>query len=101
MVSVGKLEDLLTDKQIESILNCEKSLTANQKLVDYLVEKIQSKLSILDFCGYLERIKNALELQNILKALRKGLNLNDFTSHIDNFVFMYYFSCYSQFAATE
>ena len=76
MESVQQLLHILTDEQICSILGCTSSLDANQMLTDCLIEKVESKLNILDFCENLEKIKNLPKLKNVIEHLRKGLCFN-------------------------
>ena len=71
--SVQQLQHILTDEQITSILGCTSSLAANQKVTDCLIEKVENKANILDFCEHLRKIKNSSKLQNTIEHLRKGL----------------------------
>lgn len=75
MDSVQQLQHLLTDEHIGSILiqGSTSSLTANQVLVNCLIEKVENKASILEFCEHLEKIKKSPKLQNTVDNLRKGL----------------------------
>ena len=76
MESIQQLQHILTAEQISSILGCTSPFAANQKLIDCLIEKVENKANILDFCEHLEKLKNSPKLKSIIERLRNGLCFN-------------------------
>ena len=69
--TVNKLERHLTGDNIGSILECEDVFTANQRILDCLIEQVNTKEGLLDFCNWLSVIA---ELITPLNKLKKGFN---------------------------
>ena len=72
MNTVSQLECHLTGDHIGSILECKDTVTANQRILDCLIEQINTKEGLLDFCNWLSAIINAPELTAAIKELNKG-----------------------------
>ena len=69
--TISCLQSHLSDDDICEIL----SLTTgqNQKLLNFLILRLESKEGLLDFCDSLEKISGASpSLKNIAEQLRKG-----------------------------
>ena len=75
MNTMSQLERYLTGDHIGSILECRDVFTANQRILDCLIEKINTKEGLLDFCDWLSMITNAVILNVVLRKLKKG-NVN-------------------------
>ena len=73
MNTVSKLERHLTGDHIGSILECKDVFTANQRILDCLIEQINTKEGLLDFCNWLNKITDKPALNASLKNLQKGL----------------------------
>ena len=74
MNTVSQLECHLTGDHIGSILECRDVFTANQRILDCLIEQINTKEGLLDFCNWLSAITDAPALTAALKEFKKGLN---------------------------
>ena len=72
MNTVSQLERHLTGDHIGSILECRDVFTANQRILDCLIEQIYTKEGLLDFCNWLSVINDAPALTAILKTLKEG-----------------------------
>ena len=72
MNTVSQLECHLTGDHIGSILECKDTVTANQRILDCLIEQINTKEGLLDFCNWLSAITNAPALTAAIKELKKG-----------------------------
>ena len=72
MRTVGQLERHLTGDHIGSILECKDVFTANQKILDCLIEQINNDNDFYGFCDKLCEISNAA-LSAVVKNVRKGI----------------------------
>ena len=74
MNTVSQLECHFTGDHIGSILECRDVFTANQRILDCLIDQINTKEGLLDFCNWLSTITDAPSLTIALKEFKKGLN---------------------------
>ena len=72
MNTVSQLERYLTGDHIGSILECRDVFTANQRVLDCLIEQINTKEGLLDFCEQLNSITNSPALTAVIKSVKKG-----------------------------
>ena len=72
MNTVSQLERHLTGDHIGSILECRDVFTANQRILDCLIEQIYTKEGLVDFCNQLSTIDYAPALTVALNDLWKG-----------------------------
>ena len=72
MNTVNQLERHLTGDHIGSILECSNVFTANQRILDCLIEQLNDKEDVLLLCKRLSVINNAQSLTAALKDLEKG-----------------------------
>jgi len=72
MNTVSQLERRLTGDHIGSILECNEVFTANQRILDCLIEQINTKEGLLDFCEQLHSISNAPALTTVTENIKKG-----------------------------
>ena len=72
MNTVSQLECHLTGDHIGSILECRDMFAANQRIPDCLVEQINTKESLLDFCEQLNPITNTRALTAAIESVKKG-----------------------------
>jgi len=68
--NVQILEKELCATHISSILECSHYIAANQIIMECLMERVTSKVDILDLCELLSLFKNATHLASILDNLR-------------------------------
>jgi len=73
MNTVNQLERRLTGDHIGSILECDNVFTANQKILDCLIEQLNDKEDVLDLCSWLSRIDDNLLLTTAIDDLKKGI----------------------------
>jgi len=74
MNTVNQLERYLTGDQIGSILECDSVFTANQRILDCLIEQLNDKEDVILLCGRLSIINNAPSLSAALTELLEGNN---------------------------
>ncbi|XP_065903832.1 uncharacterized protein [Dysidea avara] len=73
MNTVNRLERHLTGDHIGSILECVSVFTANQRILDCLIEQLNDKEDVLDLCGWLSRIDDAPLLTTAIEDLKKDI----------------------------
>ena len=86
MTTVSQLERQLTGDHIGSILECRDVFTANQRILDCLIEQINTKEGLLDLCNWLSLINNAPALSGVLNKLKTGMMI--FT-HVNIHTYLY------------
>ena len=74
MNTVNQLERHLSGDHIGSILECVNVFTANQRILDCLIEQLNDKKDVLLLCKRLSVINNAPSLTVVIKDLEKGTN---------------------------
>ena len=72
MNTIRQLKCHLTGDHIGSILECRDVFTANQRILDCLIEKIKTKESLLDFCNQLSSLTFAPALTAVIEDIKKG-----------------------------
>ena len=73
MNTVNQLERHLTGDHIGSILECRDMFTANQRILDCLIEQIHTKEGLLDFCNWLSATNNTPTMTTALYKLKMGM----------------------------
>ena len=73
MNTVSQLERYLTGDHIGSILECSDVFTANQRILDCLLDRIDTKEGLLDFFDQLNSIRNAPALTAAIESVKKGI----------------------------
>ena len=71
-LTVGKLQNNLSDDQICAILSSSSSNTANKIILDCLIERISHREELLDLCDQLEIITTSNDLRIIVNEIRSG-----------------------------
>lgn len=71
-VTVGKLQDYISFNQICVILSSNSSTDANKLILDYLIEKVNSKRELLIFCNRLESITTSHNMKSVINEIRSG-----------------------------
>ena len=71
-LTIGKLQNYISDDQICTILNSSNSTLANKVILDCLVERISCREGLLDLCDQLESITASSDLRIITNELRLG-----------------------------
>ena len=72
MNTVNQLERHLTGDHIGSILECRDVFTANQRILDCLIEQINTKEGLLDLFEQLNSITNTPTLTTVIDNVKKG-----------------------------
>ena len=73
MNTVSQLERHLTGDHIGSILECSDVFTANQRILDCLLDRIDTKEGLLDFFDQLNSIRNTPALSAAMESVKKGI----------------------------
>ena len=84
MNTVSQLECHLTGDHIGSILECKDVFTANQRILNCLIEQINTNEGLLDFCEQLKSITNTPALTAVIERVKKGSHIR---MHRKNLVF--------------
>ena len=71
-LTIGKLQDYISDDQICAILSSSNSTFANKIILDCLIERMSSSEELLDFCDQLEIITTSHDMKKIINELRLG-----------------------------
>ena len=72
MNTVSQLERHLTGDHIGSILECRDVFTGNQRILDCLIEQVNTKEGLLDFCEQLNSIANTPSLTAVIESVKRG-----------------------------
>ena len=72
MNTISKLEFHLSGDHIGSILECRDVFTANQRILDCLIEQICTEQELLNFCDWFSRIMNAPLLTTTVDNMKNG-----------------------------
>ena len=72
MNTVSQLESHLSGDHIGSILECRDVFTANQRILDCLIEQICNEQELLNFCDWFSTSINAPLLTVTVENIRKG-----------------------------
>ena len=88
MNTVSQLERHLTGDHIGSILECADVSTANQRILDCLVEQLEKKEDLFDLCSWLGLITDAPLLTITIEDLKIGKKFSNYP----------YFCCKINFA---
>ena len=72
MSTVGQLESHLSGDHIGSILECGDVFTANQRILDCLIEQIGSEQQLLSFCDWFSTSINTPSLTATVENITKG-----------------------------
>ena len=73
MNTVSQLERHLTGDHIGSILECRDVFTANQRILDCLIEQLGGEKDAFDLCNWLSIITDAPLLTAAIDDLKKGM----------------------------
>jgi len=71
-LTVGKLQNYISDDQICAILSSSNSTVANKIILDFLIERISCREELLDLCDQLENITTSHDLKTVINELRLG-----------------------------
>jgi len=73
MNTVNQLERHLTGDHIGSILECTDVFTANQRILDCLIEQLGGEKDAFDLCNWLTVISDAPILNAAIEDFKKGV----------------------------
>ena len=71
-LTVGILQNYISDDQICAILSSTNSTIANKLILDYLIERMNCREELLDLCDQLENIAISHDLKIIINEIRFG-----------------------------
>jgi len=71
-LTVGKLQNYISDDQICAILSNSNSTIANKKILDCLIERMSCREELLDLCYQLESIATSHHLKTVINKIRSG-----------------------------
>ena len=77
MNTVSQLERHLTGDHIGSILECSDVFTANQRILDCLIETLGGKRDAFDLCNWLSVITDAPQLTAAIEDFKLGMVCHD------------------------
>ena len=71
-ITVGKLQNNISDDKICVILNSSNSTTANKIILDCLIEGVNCREELLDLCDQLEIVTTSQDMKIIINEIRLG-----------------------------
>ena len=71
-LTVGKLQNYISDDQICAILSSSNSTIANKIILDCLIERISCREELLDLCDQLENITTSHDLKTVINEIISG-----------------------------
>ena len=71
-LTVGKLQNYITDNQICAILSSGNSTIANKLILDCLIERMTCREELLDLCDQLEKITAQHAMKIVTDEIRLG-----------------------------
>jgi len=71
-LTVGKLQNYISDDQICAILSSSNSTIANKIILDCLIERMSCREELLDLCDQLENITTSYNLKTVINEIRSG-----------------------------
>ena len=71
-LTVGKLQNCISDDQICAILVSETFTIANKIILDCLIERINVKKDLLDLCDQLEKIASSQDLKGVINEIKSS-----------------------------
>ena len=71
-LTVGKLQNYISDDQICTILCYDNSTVANKIILDFLIGRMNFKEELLDFCCQLEEITSSQDLKMVVNEIKSG-----------------------------
>ena len=71
-LTVGKLQDFISDDKICAILGSGNSTIANKIILDCLIERISCREELLDLCHQLENITTSHDMKIVINEIRLG-----------------------------
>jgi len=70
--TLKNLQNDISDDEIAGILGCHHSNVANKQILDCLIQKIETREKMLDFCDQLEKISTSQDLRTIIVEIQTG-----------------------------
>ena len=71
-LTVGKLQNYISDDHICTILSSSNSTIANKVILDCLIKRMSCREGLLDLCDQLEKIATSHELMKVINKIRLG-----------------------------
>ena len=71
-MTIGKLQNFITDDQICAILSTNNTFTANKMILECLIERMSCREDLLDLCDQLENIDTSQNLRIVINKIRFG-----------------------------
>ena len=71
-LTVGKLQNCLSDDQICAILSTNDPSIANKVMLDYLIEIMRCREDLLALCDLLECVATSVDLKFVMNEIRVG-----------------------------
>ena len=71
-LTIGKLQDYISDDQICTILSSSNSTVANKIILDCLIERMRCREELLDLCDQLEKITTSHDMKIVINEIRLG-----------------------------
>lgn len=69
-VTLGKLQNCLTDDQICAVLSCADSSACNKMMLDCLIERISDESGLPGFCDQLQCIAPVQDIVSVIDEIR-------------------------------
>ena len=70
--TLQKLQPVVTGDETAEILEIGYADTANKKILDCLIQKMENREHMLDFCEHLEKVITSQNLKTIVSEIKTG-----------------------------
>ena len=71
-LTIGKLQDYISDNEICAILSSNNPSLANKIILDCLIKRMSCREHLLDLCDQLECITTSADLKSVINEIRAG-----------------------------
>ena len=71
-LTVGKVQDYISDDQIYAILSSNNSTIANKIILDCLIERMKCREDVLHLCDLLGYITTSVDMKAVINEIRAG-----------------------------
>ena len=72
-LTIGKLQNYLSDDEICAVLSSSNSVAANKMILDDLIDRMTCREELLDFCSLLDLIAISQNFKAVICELRDGM----------------------------
>ena len=72
VLTLGALQECVSDEKMCAVLNSENSTIANKIILDCLIEQVNCKDDVFNLCNQLFKINKSKEMETVIEKIRTG-----------------------------